>query len=89
MSMIGTRHLRARKELTIVSRMPLHILHPRCVVIVRSHNSIFLVHASVKHFDTTVRKAGQERIDGPIVRDHGSYWTVRIGLEVLNRSIAA
>ena len=80
--------LRARKELTIVRWMPFHVLHPGCMVVVLAHHGIFFVHTPVKHLDTSIREARQEGIDGPVVRHHGRDGTIRVGLEVLIRSIA-
>lgn len=54
---INIHDLRARNELAIVSRMPLHVLCPGCVVVVRAHHGIIFVHAPVKHFDTPVSEA--------------------------------
>ena len=40
--------------------MPLDILHPRCVLMILSHNSIVLLEPPVEHFDSTISEARQE-----------------------------
>lgn len=79
----------ARKELSGLYRMPLDILHPRCVLVIRSHDGVVFLQPSIEDLDRAVGKARQERRRGTCVGYERRDGTFRVRVQVLYNGMSS